>query len=422
MEISRWQIWLLRISALAMAGLAVLPMDFNMFATAIFALLGLLWVLQRRSTPFQFSKIGKIAIALAVVCLGWGSLAIASSPQVNVSLEYMCHLLALSLGGLVIGLQMEAPWRKKLVLVAGIALSATLIYSISRISGYNKASSPPFFQDTNFLSAAAVLLLPLLGALGWSDRRKWTGWVAWGMFILFLVSIVLFRSRGAWLSLIAAGLVFPSFLLPSQKWRIGWLIGVLLLSVGYFGFRVTRPSGAPTTRDAFGQLKSIGELNNDFSNRERLMRWECAWRMAKRKPLFGEGPGRYPQVFKNYLRSADEVDRISWWFGWRFGAHSDSLNLLGETGFVGFFAFVGMLLAVIAIALGRILKINPGLAPPYPAGFSIDAGVMLGFFSWVVHGCFNDLLSSSFLIVWAFWMIGQILTMGNRHMPELDAR
>jgi O-antigen ligase len=398
-ENSRLHNWLFGLTTLAMAGLALLPMSQAVLATVVFGVLGLLWLFEKRFEGAHNKK-NLLGFGLVVLWLGWGMISAFESPQHAISIPYMLNLTALSLAGLVIGFRMEVEDRRKVVLLAGLVLSITVAYSLGRFAELNKAASPPFFQDTNFLSAAAVLLLPFLTAFAWKERKRWTGWMAFGMMILMVVAIVIFRSRAAWLSLIAAALVVPVFVFPSKKWKIAWISAILIIAAGYFTFRMTRPSGAVTTIDPIGQLKSIGELNHDFSNRERLMRWECAWRMAVKKPLFGEGPGRYPLIFKDYLKGPEEVNQISYWFGWRFGAHSDSLTTLAEMGFLGFFAFVGVLIFTGFHAIAQVFRTR--------MGFSGATAALLGLLTWVVHGCFNDLLSSSFLVVWGFWMIGTV--------------
>ena len=408
MKNTRLRVGLSYLSVFAMAILACLPMQNAIVATLVFGLLGCILILEMKFNVPSLSGTGKTALGFALLCLIWGMVVAPFSPHPSISIPYMLNLFSLSMAGLAMGLRVDTLFCKKHILFGAIALSAILVYSLVRFSTFNKVGSSPFFQDTNLLSAAAALLLPGLGAIGWSDRRKWTGWSAWGMVLLFIVAVAVFRSRGAWLSLIAVGLIFPVFLMSKKMLRIGWIIGAILICVTYFTFRTTLAATTYVSRDAIGQLKSIGELKNDFSNRERLMRWECAWRMAIDQPILGQGPGCYPSTFKNFLRSPEEMERISYWFGWRFGAHSDSLNLLAETGFVGFFAFIGMLFATGVLAIRRILNVEQG--------FTVKAGVMLGLLTWVVHGCFNDLLSSSFLVVWGFWMIGYQLRTDDEHI------
>ena len=164
------------------------------------------------------------------------------------------------------------------------------------------------------------------------------------------------------------------------------------------------PSSNPTTIDRISQLESIGDVTQDFSNRERLMRWQCAWRMAMDRPLFGHGPGCYPLVFRHYLRGWGEADRISYWFGWRLGAHSDAITTLAETGFPGAIAFVGMLLLAGRVAMRELSATGRGM--------TLHGAMFLGLIGWVVHGCFNDLLSNGCLTVWAFFMVGALLRNG----------
>jgi O-antigen ligase len=361
------------------------------------------------SQKAAFSGPGKIVLALLAIWLGWGFLSAFFSSESASSMVAMLRLVTLAVGGLACGQWMQARWTQGWTLAAGAAVSAVAVYCLWRFPALGKAASPPFFQDTNIFSAVMALLLPLLAAVVAAWPRNWKGWVAAAMCLLLLAATVIFHSRGAWLSLIGVLLALPLLFLPKPGLRIAWLLAILILGGAYFGYRASRPAETPTTTDPLGQLRSIGELGQDFSNRERLMRWECAWRMAIDQPAFGLGPGQYPEVFRHYLRGWTEADRISYWFGWRFGAHSDSLTTLGETGFVGFFAFVGMLIAAGFMAVQRVAAAK--------TRFSMESAMALALLSWGIHGCFNDLLSDGCLTVWAFFLIGNLL----QPAPDADA-
>ena len=260
------------------------------------------------------------------------------------------------------------------------------------------------------LAAALVLMVPLLlwvarsAALVSPASKRYLQVAGFVLLLAFLLTIVHFNSRGAWLSLAVAATVMPLFLLKRIKWRMIWLAGAaslgILLLVVLPSFKHSNSPQAnnriPLTID---RLQSIGDTQ-EFSNRERLTRWTCAWRMAMTKPVLGHGPGRFAPVFKNFLRDRRETAQIAYWFGWRFGAHSDGLTALAETGFPGFFLFLGMLGAWCWAIL------RPRQVEFLPAHFRW--AILAALLTWLVHGLFNDLLSSACIATWIFVLLGML--------------
>jgi O-antigen ligase len=152
---------------------------------------------------------------------------------------------------------------------------------------------------------------------------------------------------------------------------------------------------------------SAGDLQADFSNRERLMRWTTAWRMGLDRPIAGHGPGNFAPKFKHYLKTDAEVRQISYWFGWTGGAHSVWFTAFAETGAVGLLLLLGLLGAFLwrngnttrrgvwpakafADAQTRGFSGTNDIIPTPIQGPSKAAIVAIGF--WAVAGIFNDLM------------------------------
>lgn len=385
------------VAVVMLPGMAILPCALEWAAVLPCASLALKWWWDHRKGGAARPRSEKMALALLCFWLGWGILSAVLSTDQAWALWSALRLAGLALGGWAAGSMLAGkrisawtPW-------AAIGLSLVVVVGILRFPHFGKASSTPFFPDTNILSAAIVLVLPLLLRFIIDQKNNWRGWLTATMVLVLLAGIVIFRSRGAWLSLIAMTMALPMLYLRQPRLRMGYAAALLIAAATYFGVRAMQPAAEPTTTDPLGQLRSIGEIGQDFSNRERIMRWECALRMAKVHPLFGFGPGRYPDKFRLYIRGWEEGDRISYWFGWKLGAHNDTLTALAETGWPG------------ALALGTLLAMTAwrGMIRPKEEGTAdgLQAAVALGLLGWVVHGCFNDLLANACLALWGFTLI-----------------
>ena len=120
------------------------------------------------------------------------------------------------------------------------------------------------------------------------------------------------------------------------------------------------------------------------------MRWRVAWRLCLDHPFIGVQPARYSRRFKYKLQSMEEVEQISYWFGWDGGAHPEYMTRLAERGFLATFLFVGYFIWVLLILFRLVNKQKLGRV------WSACLAFALG--TWLVHGFFNDL--STVTVVW----------------------
>lgn len=397
--------------AALLGSLCLLPMNLEWLLSLMMGAVAFFSVLHLRFRWATSPAAAKKIVWLTAIWLGWNLFSAILSPSPGFATLEAVRLGCLALGGMACGAMTTKNAFKLWTLTAAVCLAAVAIYAMLRFGTLSKAASPPFFPDTNFLSAAiALVLFPLTTLL---TKRNWGLMPVLALLTLLVTAIVVLRSRGAWLSIAGMLALIPLFYLRTPQLRRIWLLIVVLGTTALFAYRLAKPAEVPTTADRLSQLKSIGEIGQDFSNRERLMRWECAWRIALDHPLLGVGPGEYPHVFRLYLRGWNEADRISYWFGWRLGAHSDSLTTLAETGFPGAVAFLGMLLAV-----GRLAVRNQR---QQANGLTWERGILLSLTGWAIHGCFNDLLSNGCLTIWAFWLVGAMLANTEQIAPQSNA-
>lgn len=307
-----------------------------------------------------------------------------------------------------------AEW-KRLLLAAGAAGIVLLTYVAFGSPFPGKAAIRPFFLNANFFSAYLCLVLP---GLVWVVRSSAKGsvkqYLAMGMAVIIGVALVVLRSRGIWIGLGGGLLLALYFWLDNWLQRGVLLAGGLVLALVFAGIMRQYLEERPALPGDVRYVLSAGDLQSDFSNRERLMRWKCAWRMGNHQIGWGHGPGNFAPKFKHYLKTDTEVRQISYWFGWTGGAHSVWMTSFAETGILGLVLLIGLIAGFVREIGGRRRylvdddKMDPSvenealkegksssnLKKDLGGGMIGMAGLMglVAIGSWAVAGIFNDLM------------------------------
>jgi O-antigen ligase len=154
----------------------------------------------------------------------------------------------------------------------------------------------------------------------------------------------------------------------------------------------------------FFHASTITDLKTDESNRERLNRWSCAWRMFQDRPLTGFGPGSYEFVYGPYQLST-EMTRISTYEGILGDAHSEFFTALSEQGFPGFALFV----------ISVLIILHTGIKDPVIR--ILSSGLLCGLFTFFVHSFVNDFLDIEKAAILIFGFMGMIVALDVWHNP-----
>jgi len=285
------------------------------------------------------------------------------------------------------------------------ALAIVVFYTILQHAKYNfndKAADwvvSPFYNDhTAYGAALAMFISVLLSIFFIKTLSKKVKIMALGLFLLFVLAIILSFARAGWLSLIVALAIFISFLLRIKFKTIFLSLIILALLFLVFKTDVLMSLGQNNT-DAEGgfsnNVESVSNISTDASNLERLNRWSCAIRMWQDKPFLGWGPGTYMFHYAPYQLSKDHTI-ISTNFGTNGNAHSEYLGPLSEQGVFGFLMVV--ILLIYTSFLGY--KLVYSLADHEDRILCI--GLFLGLMTYFVHGFFNNFLDSDKLSL-PFW-------------------
>ena len=279
-------------------------------------------------------------------------------------------------------------------------------------------ATKPFFSDHTIYSACITLVFLFISTIALTSRKlglsRWVQVISWLMSAILLGSVFHASSRAAWLRLVVVGLFFVAI----RTFKIG-IIGVIL-SLFILGStlyvlqddilsKMERVDAISRDESMATHFESIGNIQTDNSNLERLNRWNCALRMFKGKPWLGWGPGTY-QFEYHQFQTAEGMTWISTRHGDRGNAHSEYLTYLCETGFLGLLIFLGWVFYSIHLGLKLVYH------HPTCAGRTVALALLLGLVSFYVHGAVNAFIDQDKMAVLVFAALGGLVAL------EVNAR
>lgn len=199
----------------------------------------------------------------------------------------------------------------------------------------------------------ASYLIPAV-FLSWAAVFAWRRWLpkalALTMFAVNSACLVLTFCRGAWIGVVVGGFVLLLMLvhwwsvkLPPhlQKRAIPVTLGtaavVLLLAIA-----IIEPIRM--------RVASIFVGRQDSSNNFRMNVWAAALQMVRDRPILGIGPGNtaFNKIYPLYMRPKYTA----------LSAYSVPLEIAIETGFIGLFAFVWLLLVTLNMGIRQLQRLR----------------------------------------------------------------
>lgn len=173
--------------------------------------------------------------------------------------------------------------------------------------------------NPNLLSAFLLMAMSAAASMTICTKHKWHRLLYGAVFLLMTLCLVLTYSRGAWLS-VCALVVFFGFVWDKRVWLC--LLIVPLLLAFYHGGVTER------------LLSIFSHSEADTSVSMRLDMWYSAIAMSIEHPVLGIGWGAFKYVYPWYNELIREAGITI------FHAHNMYLNILAETGIVGFVSYM----------------------------------------------------------------------------------
>ena len=233
--------------------------------------------------------------------------------------------------------------------------------------------NPPFSgRITSFLSHYNTfagylnMVIPFAIALAIKARDEFTRVVAQICFVMSTLAMVLTQSRGGLLAYVAVLVMSAYYLSPTPKARRRWIVSILIICL-VAGMLIGM---------VFERLAGVDQ----FTELSRLGIWAGAGIIFIGHPIAGIGYGN----FKNVLAATVDVPE-----GFMLDAHNLYMELLAETGMLGFIAFV--ILAFSVMRRGVNTYKNSRTLMDAVVGFAVATGVM----SVMAHGAVDYLFHNS---------------------------
>jgi len=221
---------------------------------------------------------------------------------------------------------------------------------------------------------AGYLVMAFFIAIGWIMYLKkiWVRLIVALLSFLIIINLLLTYSRGAWISFLLVSLVFI-WVISYKKKKI--LFGLFLI---FFAIAVINIS---SVRERFLLIFQSG------GDSDRFRVWKLAMSMVKDSPLLGKGLGLFMSFFRDYSPNI----LIQY-------AHNCYLQMLAETGFIGFLPFLWFLIELMRTACKRIQGKNDFLL----------MGLFAAVSAFLVHMFFDTHLYSLKSAI-LFWLISAFL-------------
>jgi O-antigen ligase len=170
----------------------------------------------------------------------------------------------------------------------------------------------------------------------------------------------------------------------------------------------TKESSANLTE----HVQSISNITSDDSNKERLNRWSCAWRMFLKKPVFGWGPGTYMFQYAPY-QIVREKSLISTNMADKGNAHSEYLGPLSESGLFGMLSFLAIVITTLITGFNTYWKLKDR------SQRIVILTAILGLITYYVHGILNNFLDTDKASA-PFWGFTAIIVALNLYSKQAE--
>ncbi len=272
----------------------------------------------------------------------------------------------------------------------GFDTGQEITWTVPRL--YGTATEPQVFG--NLLVAAITLAAGLFLVRGNSESHRY------GVFLIFMIlAMVMTFSAGGWVGVIIA----VGLLLLVYKWLSLKRVFALLLMIGVVGLGVTAidkylypgylqgfPSLFVKFTDQSSQEAQGTHKLSAISREDRVWFRAAAWKMFEDNPVLGVGTGNFGYLYNQYRPGdAPEVDFVA-------KAHNQYLEILAETGVIGFGIFLVVVVQLIMVVWrgllardDRLLKMATWALLASLVGLGVHGyafGILVHNYIWVILG------------------------------------
>jgi putative inorganic carbon (HCO3(-)) transporter len=365
-----------------------------------------------------------------VVCVGiylcWVFVTSITSSNPITSLKFLLSRIWFVVPLLLLGSHFfrKSENRERFIWLFLTGMVAAVIYTVTVHAGYRFGEKEshwvmwPFFKDHTIYGAIVALATPLVvGLFFWKKQQPLLQAIILGFIFIILTGLYFSYTRAAWLSVIAA-LVVWLFIHFKVRFSIiavavSLIGGMLYFSWDAIQMELERNKMEHTTEEFGERLQSATNVSTDASNLERINRWSCAMAMFEERPIWGFGPGTYAFEYARF-QEPENLTIISTNFGNMGNAHSEYLGPLAEMGLPGFLSMLAIVVAIFYSSIQLYVK--------WPeddrSGKVLLLSIILALTTYFVHGILNNFLDTDKAAVPIWGMCSIIISMEMQYKEK----
>ncbi|MCL2748360.1 MAG: O-antigen ligase family protein, partial [Oscillospiraceae bacterium] len=265
--------------------------------------------------------------------------------------------------------------------IAGVPIPAhwVSIYEAGlRTRAFSIVGSP------NILGCLMVMLAPMAAGLSYTMTGLRRRALCWAGVVVMCLGCVFTFSRGAWVGLLVAVLVF-SLLRDRRLLILGALAAVVALSI-------------PQIWNRFSFIfTSAFERNNTSGGRSE--RWAYGLDLLERtNPVFGFGLGR----FGGAVAMQNQTGSIRYFY-----LDNYYLKILVEMGYVGLVSYLFLLLSMLCNMLRALFRVRAD-----NERYSLISGIFAGLVGVLVHCYFENIFEVPYMSAYFWGLCALVMVMG----------
>jgi len=327
-----------------------------------------------------------------IFMMGGGVSSVGRGASLQPALVYLCFMLGYFL---VVNLVRGEFWLKRClgaVVIGAVLVSGYGVYQnffgeqdttwqdtemFEEISGRVVST----FENPNVLGEYLIMVIPLLLAFAVVSKKRLTGFASLLMFALGCACLIYTWSRGAWLGMILAMLVF--FLVYTRKTMAVCLAALFLIPF--------LPLVLPET--ILTRFTSIGDLG-DSSTSYRVSIWVASMKVIENHPFagIGIGTGAFSKVYPLYSLSGIEKAPHS---------HNLFLQTAIEIGIPGLLVLLGVIFIFAQNSFSFFKKCKNGVMKE---GKIISLALFAGIMGVLLQGL-TDYIWYNYRLYLMFWIV-----------------
>ncbi len=343
---------------------------------------------QSHVTPLDMPILLFVAVGFVLMCVNSPVLSIAIDGY-RATVQYMLWFFV---SIRLIRSDRDATLIAKVVCLTAIAVALHGIFQyiigapipahwVSQAEAGVRSRAYSIMGSPNILGAYIVMTAPIVASFAYSAKAMWKKVVAWGFVGVLCLCLLVTFSRGAWVGMCVAVVVFA--ILQDRR-----LFAPLLMAVPVAMFI---PSIANRITflftDDFATASAVGG---------RALRWAVGKEMMATNPIIGFGLGRFGGAVAMQNQILEVTDEFSYFY-----MDNYYLKIGAEMGYTGLIAFILLMVCLVIIGLRCVGRSKRN---PLPQATGIYAGLC----GILAHCYFENIFEEPYMMA-LFWSLSAVL-------------